>query len=282
MMPVTTGTYPGGQVPRCPVWCFREAVSSCSLAEVRQVLQVGRWAGRSNGKSHSKPSSNHSCLISCCLWWAQHVGFLLLHSGSGLVCRREEERAPLPRGFDPTSDVTHEATRYSFEHKSLSGARGNQDLASFGHSLCPRLPGPGASPALGGGARRRESKTTTLVRSLQDRSGKCLLKLPSRQSYQQGGWNDFGVIQGKNGFFPGLARSYSSLSLRCDATYLSVCLFLVFNHCPLRLTAAWPENGSLVLLHPLPVASAPSRSVWSRAASTALPWHPFGPPRVGD
>lgn len=60
------GIYPGRQVPRCPAWCFRDAVSFCSLAEVRQVLQVKTWAGRRNGRSHSTPHSHQSCLISSC------------------------------------------------------------------------------------------------------------------------------------------------------------------------------------------------------------------------
>lgn len=52
----------------------------------------------------------------------------------------------------------------------------------------------------------RQSRTTTSVSSLQGRKSKCLLELPGRQRYQQGGWDDFGVIQEKN-------RSYPSLSL---------------------------------------------------------------------
>lgn len=41
-------------------------MSSCSLAEVGQALRVGRWVGRSNGESHSRPLSHHSCLFFGC------------------------------------------------------------------------------------------------------------------------------------------------------------------------------------------------------------------------
>lgn len=61
------GACPGSQVLRYPAWCFREAVSCCSLAEARQVLQVGRWVGRSNREGHSKPHSHHSCLFFGCM-----------------------------------------------------------------------------------------------------------------------------------------------------------------------------------------------------------------------